>query len=138
MKEVVSSNKETNELLTVPAKFVDSTYQALADGKFDPLTDFTKYIDDILAIQSGVEGINKVKEENATMSIEDRDGVLKNLSSNMPSVPETDRYDISAGIHGLLSIFRIGWRKGHEKGLAEGQEQLVAKLKSDKVQVNDL
>lgn len=114
--------QQTKEFLNIPAKFTDSIYQSLEDGDFNALKDFPNFLDDLLAIQPGVEGINQIREENATMSIEDRDSVFDFVQNAMPNVNPDDRYDITSAMTGFLSLFRIAWRKGYEKGLEEGRQ----------------
>ena len=117
------ANKETKEFLTIPSKFIDSTYKSLEDGNFKFLEDFGNYVDDLLAIQPGVQGINLVDDENATMTIAEANELKVAMSSQMPNVPENDRFDLTEGMSGLLAFFRIGWRKGYERGLAAANSE---------------
>lgn len=128
------ANKETKEGLRIPAKLIDSIYASTADGSFNLLQDFANFIDDIGAIQPGIEGLRLIDEENATMPIQEREELRQSMMDDMPNVNIDDRYDITDGITGILSFFRIGWRKGFERG----QEDLKAKLKSGEISVSDL
>jgi len=128
------ANKESKEFLILPAKLLDSIYKSLEDGKFQPLTDFTNFIDDVIAIQPAVEGFGLIDDENATMDISEREDLRSTMLSEMGNVPVDDSYDIADGVTGILSLFRIGWRKGYNKG----RDALAQEIKSGKVSVSDL
>jgi len=113
------AKKETSEFMAIPAKLIDSTYKSLEDGNFSALKDVSHYIDDFIALPAGIEGINKIKEENATMTIEERKELRQDIYNQMPNIPELDRIDISDGLHGVLALVRIAFRKGHEAGVQQ-------------------
>lgn len=132
-EEMASSNKETREGLRIPAKVIDSIYQSTEDGKIN-LQDVGNFIDDIAVFQPGIDGLSLINDENATMPIEAREELRQSMMNDMPNVPEDERYDITDGITGILSFFRLAWRKGYNKG----RESLIADLKSGAVKVSDL
>lgn len=119
-------NQNTKDVLNLPAKLIDSVYASLADGSFNPLTDFGNFIDDFVAIKPAIDGIKGIKNENATMPIESRKELASSIEGAMSNVPEGDRYDIASAMTGVLSMFRIGWRKGATAERAKLREELKA------------
>jgi hypothetical protein len=119
-----SSNKETKELNAIPARFINGFYRSMEDGDFDFLTDYVNFLGTVTAIQPGISGASKIKEENIGMSIEDRNDLLDSLDREMPDVPPEDRYDIAHGLHGTLAWVRLAWRKGAQKGAEDLKEQI--------------
>ena len=130
--------ENTEKVLRVPAKLIDSTVQSLADGKFDGLREFPNYIDDLISISDGADGIKQIADESVGMSREAKYGVAPAMENEMPNVPAEDREDIALGLSGLASIARIFFRRGRKQGVAEGRAQLVAELKAGTVSVESL
>lgn len=128
------ANQQTKEFAPLVPMFIDSTYKSLEDKNFNFFKDFTNYVDDFIAIQPGIEGFSEIDNENATMSIEERDEIEAVIYASMPNVPETDRYDITKAISGVLAGFRLGWRKGQERGT----RNLIKDLKEGKVSIVEL
>lgn len=128
------ANKQSKEFLSIPGKFINGTYRSLEDGSFDPLTDFPNYIEGLLALQPGIQGINEMRGENATMTIAEREDLRASLEGDMAAVPADDRYDLASGITGLLSWFRLGWRSGANRA----RQELIEDLKSGVVSIEDL
>jgi len=110
-------NKETLEFAQFPAKLIDSTWQSLSDGKFEPLKDLANYFDDLLSAPDAFKGLESLNDEGATMTDTEKAQILDSIFAAMPNVTPGYRYDLSAGIHGILAIFRVAWRSGYEKGL---------------------
>lgn len=126
-----NSNQNTINVLQFPAKLTDSVFASIADGKFNMLTDFANFIDDIGALKPAIDSIKEVKNENVEMSIEARKELGPAIESQMPNVPADDRYDIADAMTGILSAVRIGWRKGAKAERAA----IRAKLKTGEMTV---
>lgn len=126
------ANKESKEFVILPAKLIDSTYQSLADGDFSILTDATNYIDDFISIQPAVQGFGEIRTENETMTVQEAEEIRDVISASMPNVDPQDRRDLTAGLDGVLSIFRLAWRRGAEKATKE----TIKKVKSGEIDLS--
>jgi len=127
-------NLNTKNVLKLPAKITDSVYASLEDGDFNFLTDFQNFIDDFIAVKPAIDSIKEMKEENLSMSIEERKDLQTSIVAEMPNVNEDDSFDIASGLTGVLSMFRIGWRKG---ATAE-RAKLKAELKAGTLTIESL
>ena len=122
--------KDTTEFIRIPAMLVDSTYKSLEDGTFNGLTDFQNYLDDIFAIQPGVEGFKNIGTELNTATPAQFEVVNSAISNAMPNVPERDKYLIGNIMMGALSAFALGKKAG--------REELAAEIKAGEISVKDL
>ena len=125
---------QTTELLGFVAKLTDSTYQSFEDGDFNVREDFKNYIDDVLSIQEAVDGADKIKGENISMTVQEIEQMRKDLVALMPNVPENERHDIALGISGMLAWFRIGWRRGAK----EAENSLIKKIERKGIDISHL
>lgn len=117
------SNTNTKNVLRLPAKLADSVYASLSDGKFN-IADFGNFIDDFTAVKPAIDSFKGMKEENIQMGIDERKELQGSVESEMQNVDPSDRYDIASAMTGVLSMFRVGWRKGATAERARLKEAL--------------
>lgn len=115
--------KETKEFIQLPAGLVNAIYAALADGDFNLLKDFQAFIPLFLSGQPAIDGFDKIKDEQITATIEEREDVKRIIPLSLSNVPESDKYDLTEAFSGMLSIVRFAWRKGYEKAKNEELER---------------
>ena len=130
----MANNIQTKEFNRIFTQFVNGYYLSVEDGDFDFMKDYAHFIGALTAIQPGIKGAKEMKDENINMDIPAREEVLQSMFSEMPNVNQSDRYDIASGMHGIWSLIRLSWRKGHERG----RESLIEEIRDGKVKVEDL
>lgn len=116
-----NSNKETTEFAVLPAKLINSVYKSLEDGKFTAGSDLVHFFDDLVAIQPAISGIEKVDDEGATMTNEQKDEVKEAILKELTSPSETDAYDLAEGMGGILAIARLFWRRGYNAAVENAE-----------------
>lgn len=123
----MGNTKETGELLIIPAKLFDSIKASLANGQFKLGEDFTNFLDDLAAIEPGINGVSLIKEEAATQSNDDRSQLQQLLAANMPNVEGNQKDLIARGIMGIYSFYHLIFAYGFEAGqkhIESGQERI--------------
>lgn len=115
--------KESKEFNQALLGTVNSIYQALEDGKFD-FSDIQYFIDDIGRWQRGVDGFKPPEELRSATSAQ-MDELKSAGLAEMASVPEDDRYDISALTHGLWAGYRMVSRKSYKQGERDTVRRLI-------------
>lgn len=126
--------KETKELYQFAGTTTNAGYGILEDGKFGFNDDLARVIPVLLEAQPGLTGIKEVKVELANATTAEKDANLKAMQEKMLSVPESDRYDISQGLHGFFCWYSLAVRAG----IKEGRAQLAAELKAGIITIEEL
>lgn len=126
--------KETNEFYGLFGNLLNTGYHVMEDGSFQFENDLTKMIPLLLEIQPGIGGIGKYGDEAAKSTIADKETHRATFESKLSNVGDDDAYDLTQGFHGINCLLSLAYRKGRK----EGEEALIARLKSGEVQLADL
>lgn len=132
------NNQESKELNSFIGLLVNGGVQDGSDGQFNPIKDLQEYVPAMFAAQPAFSGLGEYNNEQATMGIVEKQENQTALSEGMSDVPELDRYDLTAFLHGLECAYSLVARKNYQKGLSQGREELIAELKAGSVLISDL
>jgi methylaspartate ammonia-lyase len=116
--------KEYTEGAVALAGTINSTKQALADGKFDFPGDLSFFFDDISAWQAGAKDFTI--KELATASNQQVMDSVEAVDMSLSAFSEEDRYDITGIYGGITSTIRLFSRKAYKKG----QEDIIRRIQA--------
>lgn len=132
-----TGNTQTKELVAFLAGFLNTGKERLADG-FQPLEDLVALLPLLLEAQPAFKGIDQIPEENATMELPQMQEIPPAIAARLAAWEDRDKYDLTAGLNGLLSILRMVWRKGKEAGEKAGERNLLEDIFERGMDLEDL
>lgn len=125
--------KNVQELGDLIGSLINAGFKSLEDKKLN-LQDLANFLDPIFKAQPAIDGIGLVGRENAEATVAEREAVKKSFSTQLNSVQESDRYDLSEVFSGFLAAYRMGYKIGNK----DGEQGLIADLVAGKVTIEDL
>lgn len=111
--------KETTELNTFVGDVVAGVAASLADGKLN-VADVVNFLPALGSGQEGLRGIREFGPEAHTATVAQNEAVKAALSSRLSSLPPTDRYYLTEGLHGIQCLLRFVAKESYERGLQQG------------------
>lgn len=134
--QIVTDQKESNELATFQGRFINGVYKDAEDGELNPIGDFAEYIPAVLSAQPAFAGLGNYGNEQAAATVADKENRLNILKTEMSAVPETDAYDVAHGIHGLECFYAMAKRNGRKEGVEAERKRIEAKLKANGIDIS--